>query len=469
MSLNSILNTARLGLSVQQTTAQIIGQNIANATTPGYTRQRTDIRAMNGGGVEIGSISRIRDSLLDTSLRGHLPASSGYAQRASTLARLSTVFNEPAEDGLAATLDQFWSAWADLANMPDSTAAKSVVQQRGAQLGNTLNRYSDEINTTADSLKTSLNQHVSEFNRLAGQVASLNREIISFEAGGATAATLRDNRDRLLDSLAGLAPISVTDNQNGSVTVHLKGTSVVDGVTSREIRVDGGPVPGNYSLTLAERPVSLDAKGGALGATLQLLNYDIPQIMGELDALAGGIVSTVNTMHRTGWSEMGELEGMSNWDPLAPPTGSNIDFFSDSHTTAATIRLSNAVAASAGYVAAGNVEGASGNNGLATSLSQLRSTSAILKSGSAGSAISFGEFYRDFATRLGVSTNDADVSHSIFSTLALNAEQNRSSMSGVSIDEELVSLTVHQQAYSAAARVITTAESMLQTLLDMVR
>lgn len=467
MSINSLLGTARLGLAAQQAAIQTVGHNITNATTEGYSRQRAVLQPHLTGGVLLSDIEHIRDTLLDSVYRRQLPQSSGHSTRFQILSYVSEIFNEPSENGLSSTLDQFWNAWSDLANMPDSAASRSVIQQRGDQLAQMLNRYSSDLDAIAESQLGSVEGLISRFNQLTDQIADLNKRIIAFEAGGSTASDLRDTRDLLTDELAGLIPVNVIEQKTGSYTIYISGTSIVDGISSKELTLSSDS--GGLSVSVNGRQLHLGTPDGSIGAIITALNVDIPEIRSELDTIAGYLVSTVNSIHREGWTATGELAGISNWDDTSAPTGSNIDFFDPTGTSAATIRLSSHVSASASYIAAGNVFEGSGNNATARELAQLRDAGSIPRPENPSSSISVGEYYRDLVTRTGVSTNDARTSTQVYSTLAQNADVRRMSSSGVSIDEELVALTIHQQAYAAAARVVTTADSMAQTLLDMVR
>jgi flagellar hook-associated protein 1 FlgK len=477
MSINSLLSTARLALSAQQIAIETGAHNIANADVEGYSRQRADLAANTplntqwgtlGTGVIVQNISRLRDSLLDVSYRTQSANSGGFDMRSDLLTQVSGVFNEPSDTGFASTLDQFWSAWSDLANNPDDVAAKSVVQQRGAQVATTLNNYSQGLDAIAGTSREQVGNLVSDLNNFSKQIADLNRQIGAAESGGNTASDLRDTRDQLIDQMSAIAPVSVVEHSNGADTVYVGGATVVDGTAAQQFSLQQNGAQTVLALNGQTIPVS--NSDGKVGALLGVLNTDIPAAKSQLDQIAQQLVTTVNTIHRTGWTQAGDALGGANWDTSAPPTGSNVDFFDPTGTTAATISLSANVATNASYIAAGNVQGGTGNNTVALQLSQLRDdTSTMLQSGSTTQTASFGDYYRDIVTKLGIATDDANTSASVYDTLVQQADTRRQSVSGVSTDDELIELTKHQQSYAAAAKVVTTADQMAQSLLDMIR
>lgn len=477
MSINSILSSARLALNAQTIAMETASHNIANASVAGYSRQRVDMQAnipmytpsgTVGTGVIIANIQRVRDSMLDTNYRSQAAQSGGYATQRDLLTRIGGVFGEPSDTGLSSTLDQFYSAWSDLANSPNSSAAKSVVQERGGQLASMLNRFSGDLAGISSDATSQVANQVNLLNRYASQVADLNKTIVAAESSGQSANDARDMRDRALDEMSKIAPMRALEAPSGAVGVYLGGMSIVDGVSTRPLALDA--TGGSLALKIAGASTTISSPGGSLGAALGVINSDIPNAKAELDHLAASLVAKINAVHQSGWSQAGDALGISNWDSTAPPTGSKVNFFDPAKTTAASISLSIQVASNASYVAAGNVQNGTGNNAVANALTSLRSdTSTILKPGSASITTSFGEYYRDLVTRVGVSTSNADSAATVYETLAQQADSQRESVSGVSTDDELIDLTKRQQAYSAAARVITAASDMSQTLLDMIR
>lgn len=476
MSLNSIFGTATLALQAQQAAIETAANNIANANVPGYSRQVVHLQPNTplytpvgavGTGVLVQDISRVRDTMLDTNFRTQTSTAGGYTTQSGILSSIGQIFGEPSDTGLANTLSQFYSSWSDLANNPNSSAAQSVVQQRGAAVATTLNQFSTSLGQLASNTLDSATQQVNQINQYTSQIASINKQIVAAEANGTTANDLRDMRDNAIDALSKIVPVRVIDHDNGSDTIYVAGATVVDGSDSKNFSLQG--TSGSLVLQLSGRSFATQSPGGSLGANLDALNKDVPNAKSQLDTLATGIVKSVNAIHATGWTAAGDAAGGSNWDPTTPPTGSNVNFFDPTKLTAGSISLSAQVASNASFIAAGDAQGATGNNNIANKIAALANdTTTMTKYGSTDTT-SVMEYYRDLVTRIGVATNDANTSSTVYSTLAQQADTQRQSVSGVSTDQELISLTKNQQAYAAAAKVITTANSMSQTLLDMIR
>src|SRR5215207_1509166 len=183
MSLGSILSVARTAIQAQQTAMQVMSQNVANAETPGYTRQRAELAANFpqsfpygnvGTGVTVQTVTRARDALLDVAYRNDAGNAAGSALRRDLLQEVENVLGEPSDIGLSAALDAFWSSWSDLANDPTSGAARSVVQQRGRTLAGMLNTFAQRLGDARSQANLRLDESVRSLNGLADHVAQLN-------------------------------------------------------------------------------------------------------------------------------------------------------------------------------------------------------------------------------------------------------------------------------------------------------
>jgi len=484
-SIGSILSIARSALSAQQVAMQTVSQNIANAEVEGYSRQRAEIYTTQpqrfpgytvGTGVEVNGIIRMRDQLLDASYRREVGHRSAFDVRSDLLAEIEAVVGEPGETGLASTMDQFWNSWSDLSNNPGNAAAQSVVRQRGFQVAYTMNTYATRIDDLANRSRSRLSSVVAEINTISGQIAALNKQVTSMEVTGQQAPDLRDARDRLADELSKKAGVRVEMQKDGTMGVYLGTMMLVDANNARTLEVRAGAT---ITMGLAGDPDPVMGIGGEAGQLAQFLNSDIPTVRTRLDELARGLVNGVNEYHAAGWTAAGDALGGSNWNPLTPPTGSRVNFFDAAFTDAGNIRLSTEVNASAAVIASGDVQNAPGNNSIALALAALRDDAgmaALQARMGANFATqigfntgdSFGDHYALTVTNVGVQAADAANQFTIYDTLTTQTENRRSSVAGVSVDEELALMLRHQQAYTAATRLIKVADEMAQSILNMV-
>lgn len=458
-TIGGILNIARSAILAQQAAVEVAGHNIANATTDGYTRQElvltestpdfTPFGAL-GTGVTMLNIEHSRSALLDRDVRAQLAPSEGFKARSELLAKVEGIFGEPSDTGLASALDAFWNAWSGLAGNPSGFDAKAVVQTKGAALATRLNEYSSQLSALVSSTRESVIDVVSQIGRITPQIAALNKQITAMESNGGSANDLRDKRDLLIDQLGGLVPVTVIDRADGGNQVMLGGTPLVDGAESKSLGLSTVSVGGvtTEQVHFTGSADALRRLGGRLGALLDVANVDIPAAQAGLDALAAAIVTDVNAVHAAGWS---------------PTDGFGVDFFDPASVTARTIKLSAEVQADPAVIAAGSVLNAPGNNATALAMAALRNFSASAPGNS------FGGAYRSLVSTVAAAKSSADDSASVHSTLVSQATQRRQATTGVSTDEELISLMRHQQAYVAASKIIQTVDQMLTTILDLKR
>ncbi len=463
-----ILSIARGALSASQAAVQIASHNIANANTPGYSRQREVLSTsapehtplgIFGTGVTLSTVQRLRDGMLDQEFRNGSAQSSASSMRSELLQRVETVFSEPSDTGLSFALDQFYNAWSDLASNPSNASAKTVVQQRGSALAAIFNGIAGQLDRISAETIDRAQASLGDINRIALQVADLNRQIVPMESAGDTAGDLRDQRDMLLDTLGKLATVRVIDRPDGSNQVLLGTLSLVDGNSAKQLQLS--TTSGSLSLQVVGSADNVRNIGGSLGALQDVHNTDLVRMRTSLDTLAAAVVNDTNTLHRTGWSPPAGAAG--NWNPATPPTGSGIDFFDATplNVSAGRIRLSATIAADAGNIASGTALNESGNNALALAM-------AALRDGAPSAAnTTFGADLRAIIGDVAGQVNQAKNSTAVYGALTDQADQRRTAVFGVSVDEELIQVMRQQQAYAAASKIISTVDEMMQTLLAL--
>ncbi|WP_071393507.1 flagellar hook-associated protein FlgK [Bacillus tuaregi] len=225
------LETARRAMAAQQAALMTTGHNIANANTPGYTRQRVNLQTSEpypaaslnrpqipgqvGTGVMVGDVQRIRDSFVDMQLRGETSKLGYWEARSQQLSQMESIMNEPSETGLSNVIDQFWNSLQELAAQPQNNGARRVVRQRGIEVAETFNYLSGSLQAVQKNYRNEININEQNVNSLLRQINQLNEQIGEVEPHGLVPNDLYDERDRLLDNLSTLVNIKVEPKSSG--------------------------------------------------------------------------------------------------------------------------------------------------------------------------------------------------------------------------------------------------------------
>ncbi|EWG11490.1 flagellar hook-associated protein FlgK [Cytobacillus firmus] len=228
------LEVARKGMNAQQSALYTTGHNIANASTPGYSRQRVNFEttspypspSMNrpqipgqmGTGVQAGSIQRMRDSFIDDQFRGENNKLGYWSARSQSLSSMETIMNEPTEQGLANTMDQFWKSLQDLSVTPQDSGTRSVVRQRGLAVADTFNYLSSSLSAVQKDYKSEIDVTQKAVNSIIKQINDLNGQIGDVEVHGYLPNDLYDKRDLLLDNLSKYVNINVDAKSSGGLS-----------------------------------------------------------------------------------------------------------------------------------------------------------------------------------------------------------------------------------------------------------
>ncbi|MEP6764506.1 MAG: flagellar hook-associated protein FlgK [Gemmatimonadaceae bacterium] len=292
----ALLSIARTALIAQQRVLDTVAQNIANAETPGYSRQEDIVTAatpsrmswgMVGTGVTAVSIVRKRDILLDDQYRNSSGNAGKLDVRRDSLNSVQNIFGEPSDAGMSNALDEFWNSWSDLASAPGGTAERVIVQQRGNQVAHLFNDFDSGLSSQREASLNQLSVSVEEINGLASRVAELNGQIKSSENSGSQAADLRDQRDIAVDQLATKAGARVIPQEDGMLMIVVGNSSLVDGVTARPLKLSLIPIVPTPTapnpdvpvrISLGDSPDPVKPLGGQLSAMVQVVNDDIPRL-----------------------------------------------------------------------------------------------------------------------------------------------------------------------------------------------
>ncbi len=460
------LATAYSGLAAARAGIDVTGQNIANAGTAGYTRQRVTqnsipatqtgfmrgTAALAGQGVSVDGIARLASLTLDVGVRV-AAGSSAYADaRATALSALETGLHEPGKDGLSAKLDAFWSSWSELASHPDDPGAASAVLGAAGTVAAALAAGSKSVDAQWSSVRGTAAGQVTQLNDAAKQVADLNGRIRTALASGGNANELLDQRDQLTEQIATLAGGTTRTNADGTVDVLLGGNPLVQGTDARAVALGGGErLADGAAVTLTWTSGTAGAvslSGGSIGGALAVLapangngtGGALAQAAASYDAVATQLATTVNAVHATGTTPAGT-------------TGTA--FFALAAGVPAAQGLSVVPTDGSGLAtrnAAGQLD-----DSFADALSRL------------GTGLGAADTtWATFVAGVGTASRSAATESTLTGLALTNARTQQQSSAGVDLDEENVNLLSYQHAYQGAARVLTAVDEMLDTIINRV-
>lgn len=481
------LEIGRRGLQAQQRALDVTGHNIANAHTPGFTRQEAvmstttpfPVPSLNrpagagqmGTGVNVSEIRRLRDSFLDFQMRSESKSLGYWEAQQDVLMKIEGIVNEPSDSGLRPVMEKFWTALEELSKDPESLAARSLVVERGQSLAEAFNHLDTQLNELINDLNSTLKVRVNEVNSLGRQIADLNQQILKVEVTGARANDLRDKRDLLVDELAKAIDIRIIEDERGALTITTSGRPLVQGERTSELVVgnvegDTDQYPEIYWADDTSESMPLAVSGGIIRGIMDARGYlegneakgFIPAFREQLDKLAGGFAGKFNEFHKEGVGLDGESgvaffinkvtneEGSIEKPIIAGNIAVNEELLNDPRKVAAALLDGD-----------GTFYTGDGSNALR--LVQLKQSPVI-------EDFTPEDFYRALIGELGVTAQEAYRMAENQELLVSQIENNRQAVSGVSLDEEIVNMVRFQHAYSAAARMITTMDEMIDVIIN---
>jgi len=430
------MNAARYGISV-------VGQNIANANSDGYTRQvvtqeSTGVLNVVGlytrpaedgiGGVAITGTNRQVDTLLNARVRDEHAKSDYASTTADQLSQIEALFPAASTDGLSVQLNSFWKDWSTVGTSPDNTAARQVLLEHARTVAGTLNNISSSLTDLDTSMSNYLGQDVASANTAATQLAALNSQIGAASGTGIDVNALADQRDLLVDKLAKLTGATTVIQNNGTASVTIGSTTLVSGATSSAITADSA---GNVSVGGA----AVTLTGGSAAARVTAIQVTVPAYRAKLDGVADALSSVVNSVQAAGYDRSGNAG-----QPM----------FTGSGAGGITVALSDGALVAASGTPGGNLDGSN-----AQAASRL-----------GAAATGPDTAYASLVGSLGAESAAAQNASTTQQSLATNLDAMKASVSGVSYDEEMAHMLTYQRAFEASSRALTTLDAMLDTLIN---
>ncbi len=545
--------------------------NVANASTPGYSRQvvslveappytfpafnRSGAPGQIGSGVTVAAITRVRDTFLDQQVQAQTTLQGQWDTRDQELSKVEAVFPEPSSSGLGNTISQYYAAWQDVASEPTSTAARTALTEQASNLAMQMNSTSTQLGMIASGIDTEVSQQVTSINDLATQIAGLNGQIQRVTVSGANPNDLLDQREQLLEQLSAIVPTSVTVQKDGSATVEVGGTDLVSGVNARQMVAQTNS-SGHVMPTWSDGS-AVTLSSGQMKALLDVRDVDVAGYQSQLDSLAQGIADSTNALHERGVDANGNAGQAlftyypgnaaatlavnpavaanpqliaASASPDTPGDGSVAGLIADlqnaksysagvagtnvvggmdltTNTTARlmTVATDTAVAQTYTFSGTGNsltLTGADGSHQTITVADMAEGDTQVLNFDQLGIKLTVSsetaakagadlvtdfttpgqntvvaaslytpsqtttDFYSGIVAKIGSASSQATEMSQNQQLVVSQLNNQVQQVSGVSLDEEATDMLKFQRAYQAAARVITTMDQMLDTLIN---
>ena len=457
MSSFSAITQASQALQAFQDALSVTGNNIANANTPGYSREvatfATDpaqtIYSLNGTqqigtGVSIASINRMSSMFLQAQ---NLASSSNLGQTNAQLSggqQIQSLFTDASGSGISNDLTTFYNSWSSLASQPNS-ANLQAVQQAGITLTTDIRNTYSNLQQLSSQASGQASQTIQQIQGLATQIAQLNSQIVTQSSGGGQPNQLLDQRDAAVQQLSSLVNVSTQNLPDGGLAVNVNQFDLVDSSGANTFPTTFNAASG----TVTSAGASYNITGGQLAGNFSTIN-SISGSMSNLDSLANTLSTQVNTLMSTGITANGT-------------TGQN--FFNDTNpqTGAVNFNLDPAVLASYNNIATGT-SGNAGDTGLAL---QIAGTANQAVAGLGNQTTS--SYYDSVVTGVGQQVATATSTLSTQTAVSTQIQNQIQSVSGVSVDEEMTNMLQFQRSYQAAAQALNIANSTIGDLLTMMQ
>lgn len=490
------MEIGKRSIMAQQTALEVTGHNMANANTPGYTRQIPNLvttipyhtpaltnsnkAGQLGTGVKVADIERIRDVFLDQQIRNEAKTAGYWDSIHDALAKMEVILNEPSSDGLRAVMDMYWESWQDLTAYPESEAVRSTVAQRGLALADAFNHMHKQLTELREDLNASVEIKVNEINTITKQISDLNAQILNIQIAGKQPNDLEDKRDLLLDQLSQIIDIKTFTDHNGMVAVQLGGRTLVQGRDYTELTTEQDS-QGMHLVIWADTKVRARIESGELrgyldarGKTNLSQEKDpseyreiVPNLLDDLNKLAETIIKRTNEIHRNGFSlnNTGGTPDGANF--FTEPTGTNIEW-------ADIIKVEDDIINDPMNIAA------------AQDPTFDLITGEQMNFGDSRIAMAIANLKHDYNTGVGMPISDATVDdfwRSVCANIGVRSQESvrmldnqivllseltnkKEAVSGVNLDEEVINMIKFQHAYNAASRFITTMDEAIDVIVN---
>lgn len=470
-------NSAVRGLLVSQRALYTTNHNIDNANTKGYSRQEVGQSATNpfmmsgvafvGTGSEITNINRIRDSFVDFKYWNETAPMGEWQVKGDKLTEIEKLMAEPSNNSFRKYMDDFYSSLDEMSKNPSDLSFREPVRQNALAFTKHINETGKRLMDMKTETEYTIESNIKNINSMAEEVAGINRQIYSQELGDRTANDLRDKRELIVDEISKLANIRVNESDEGKYSISIGGISLVDHFSANSVSFDKEKPMGE--MLTWQNGGAFEMKSGELKGLIDMYGGNgesntyrgIPFYIKQLDDFASGFADKFNDLHRSGY-------GVDPTTPGDKDSGVG-NFFTytsgglGENSTTLTVHQ-DIIDSVKNIRAAGESGGKAEDNKKLMELINQREDKGFF-----GGGVSQGtpdDFIKSILSSMSVDSLQAKRISETQGLIQKNLETKRSSISGVSLDEEMANMVKYQHVYVAAAKMITTMDTILNITVN---
>jgi flagellar hook-associated protein 1 FlgK len=312
--LNTTLLVGMQALDATQGAIAATSNNIANANTPGYTRevaqfsenQETDSgTVVSGGGVSLDGLQSVRDELLNLQIQQQTSQQSSVNTQSTTLQQIQNYFSTSSGNDISSELAAFSSSLSQLSAAPTSSGAQQGVLSSGQDLANAFNSTANGLTSAQSYANGQVTQTVAQINSLTSQIAQLNGQLTQSATASNGGGTIEDQRDQLVQQLSALTGISVTQTNDGETITTGNGSPLVMGGQSFTLQTTAGSDGMQQVLDSNGNNITASIQGGTLGGAIQVRDQTVPGILTQLNTLASQFATAFNAAQAQGFDPSG--------------------------------------------------------------------------------------------------------------------------------------------------------------------
>jgi flagellar hook-associated protein 1 len=463
-SLNASLAIALSGLSAEQGALQATTNNVANVNTPGYSRQVPNLVSSDpivvdpltlGTGVTLQSIDSVRDPILESSIQQETQTQGQLGAQVSALQQTQVNFTTSTSD-IGTEITNFFNSINQLSANPSDLSVRQGVLTAAGNLASSFNSTANNLTQQQTSLDQNVVETVGQVNQLSQQVAQLNGKISQLQGEGESAGSFVDQRQQAIDQLSALVNVSVIPSNNSLTLTTGNGTPLVMGTQSFQLETEP-TAAGLHDVYAQGADITSQITSGALGGTIQVRDQQIPAIQNQLDTLAAGLANSVNGVQTAGYDLNGNPTGSTD---LAGNPQTPVYLFNPPPAGGTGAAANLSVAITDPSLIAASSDGTAGSNGNAEAMYALSTQTGI--DGQTPT-----DYYSSVVFNVGNDVSNATAEQAASTQVLQQLNDQRGSVSGVSLDEEAANMMQYQNAYAASAQVVTTINDMMYDVIQM--